>query len=103
MASRDFSTGFVQAYVDVAEGGSGNTPAVPPERYWKRCNRTASGHGRAEEWFAGYRAGAQLAEAECNREFNQVPLSIASPLANQASYQSDGRSAGIAFQRTAGN
>lgn len=77
-----FREGFEQAYVDIAEGGNGTTPAVPPQRYWSRKYRTAAGHARAEEWFEGYRAGVAMAEG--NSQYNRIPLSVST-----VSYQGD--------------
>jgi hypothetical protein len=72
--SRDWAYGYEQAFVDVARGASGATPAVPPRPYWADCYRTAEGHARAQEWFAGYTAGAARA-GECYRPYNVVATS----------------------------
>ncbi|REJ85948.1 MAG: hypothetical protein DWQ34_28015 [Planctomycetota bacterium] len=71
----DFRSGYVQAYVDVAVGGSGEVPPVPPERYWKSCRRDPEGHREAADWFAGYAAGSQRALASTWHAYNQVPTS----------------------------
>ncbi len=57
----DYVHGFEQAFVDVAQGGWGLTPAVPPRRYWGLCHRTAAGKQQACDWLAGYSAGAERA------------------------------------------
>ncbi|MBX3443090.1 MAG: hypothetical protein KF774_11850 [Planctomyces sp.] len=59
--SGDFASGYQQAYVDVALGGSGVTPAVPPRSYWGMADRSAAGHRRVQDWFDGYGAGADEA------------------------------------------
>ncbi|WP_145197180.1 hypothetical protein [Thalassoglobus polymorphus] len=59
--SRDFKSGFRQAFEDVAMGASGEVPPLPPKAYWKEKNRTCNGHARADQWFAGYAAGSQVA------------------------------------------
>jgi hypothetical protein len=59
--SSDYAFGFQQAYVDIAQGGSGMTPVVPPRRYWGDRYRTQAGHAQTQEWFAGYAAGASRA------------------------------------------
>lgn len=69
-----FEEGFEQAYVDIAEGGSGVTPAIPPERYWGFRYRTPQGHTRAQEWFSGYELGANLAEHD-GLKYNTIPTS----------------------------
>lgn len=57
----DYKLGFEQAFVDVSVGASGQVPALPPANYWRSWNRTAEGHARAQNWFAGYAAGATRA------------------------------------------
>ena len=71
--SRDFKDGFCRAYIDIAKGGTGETPPVPPEKYWKAHFRTAKGHEKAQQWFAGYRLGAQWAQADGIPDFNTIP------------------------------
>lgn len=71
----DFRSGYVQAYVDVAIGGSGALPPVPPERYWKACRRDPEGHQKATDWFAGYAAGSQNALGSTWHAYNTVPAS----------------------------
>lgn len=75
LPSADFRDGYRQAFVDVALGGRGQLPAVPPERYWSTCYRTAGGHQRAQNWYAGYAAGASRAGGVCRYQFNDVPAS----------------------------
>lgn len=70
--SFDFKDGYRRAFVDVALGGAGELPAVPPERYWSSCYRTAAGHQRAQAWYAGYVAGAARALAACRYQPNEV-------------------------------
>ncbi len=57
----DFRQGFQQAFMDIANGGSGAVPAVPPPRYWSAPYRTVWGHEKADEWFDGYDAGGDAA------------------------------------------
>lgn len=54
----DFKRGYLQAFVDVANGESGDVPAVPPPRYWNTAYRSAKGRLAADHWFDGYRKGA---------------------------------------------
>ncbi|MCA8996300.1 MAG: hypothetical protein KDA80_04930 [Planctomycetaceae bacterium] len=58
----DFRYGYEQAFVDIALGACGDVPPLPPALYWKEENRTAFGHQRAQEWFAGYAAGSSRAK-----------------------------------------
>ena len=59
--SDHFASGFEEAFVDVARGGSGAVPAIPPPRYWGVRNRSVAGNARAQSWFDGYAAGAEHA------------------------------------------
>ena len=61
--SCDFATGYKQAFIDVWLGADGQVPAAAPSRYWKAKYRTPEGRAQAEEWFAGYAAGASQALA----------------------------------------
>lgn len=61
--SCDFRRGFEQAFRDVALGSDGRVPAFPPAPYWKDGARSPEGHARAQEWFAGYATGAEIAVA----------------------------------------
>jgi hypothetical protein len=72
-AASEFKYGFVQAYVDIALGSDGRPPAIPPERFWKTCNRHPDGHCEAGEWYEGYAAGAQRALGSCWKQYNVVP------------------------------
>ena len=60
--SQDYQEGFIDGYVDYLEGGgTGEPPLLPPRRYWNAAYQTYAGHQAAEQWFAGYRHGAQCA------------------------------------------
>lgn len=66
--SSDYVYGFEQAFIDVAQGGWGLTPAVPPRRYWGLSHRTCEGKQGACEWLDGYAAGAGRAKAMLGNE-----------------------------------
>lgn len=59
----DFERGFRQAYIDIGLGLSGQVPVLPPSRYWRFDRRNDAGRAAAEEWFAGYEAGAEWARS----------------------------------------
>ena len=69
--STDFCNGFRCAYVDVACGGNGAVPPVPPQCYWQASRRHSEGHMKADQWFAGYEAGAQSALSHPESAFRQ--------------------------------
>ncbi len=56
--TEEFEEGFVQAYLDIADGYSGETPAIPSPKYWHAIYRTPEGNARVQHWFEGYRYGA---------------------------------------------
>ena len=58
----DYALGFRDGFVDyVYAGGAGEPPPVPPRKFWNVAWRTPAGAAGAEQWFAGYRHGAQTA------------------------------------------
>lgn len=61
---KDYKRGFVQAFIDVGNGGDGAVPPIPPARYWNAPYRTARGQKVIQWWFDGYRAGAAMAAVE---------------------------------------
>ncbi len=73
--SRDFKYGFQQAFIDVANGGNGTLPAIPPSRYWSAPYRTTWGHNKARNWFEGYQAGANTAKCCAMREAQTIATS----------------------------
>ena len=77
--SKAFRDGYREAYVDIALGESGEVPPVPPEEYWAAHYRTAAGYQEIQEWFTGYKLGAEHAWADGRYEFNQIatPYSLA--------------------------
>ena len=74
--SRDFRYGFQQAYIDIANGGTGALPAIPPPRYWAAPYRTVWGHNKARDWFSGYEAGASAAKCCMPSDTLSVPTSV---------------------------
>lgn len=57
--SADFAAGFVQAYIDLAEGRGPLPPNLPPSRYWQAYYRSCAGEPKIEQWYAGYNAGLE--------------------------------------------
>lgn len=80
--SFDFREGWRQAYIDLAFGADGATPAIPPEKYWKANNRTCPGHERVKDWFAGYEAGVCNARAQGRTDYITIQSSVCRPAAN---------------------
>jgi hypothetical protein len=58
----EYGIGFRDGFVDyVYAGGTGEPPPIPPRHLWNVDFRSEEGHQRAEDWFAGYRHGVQVA------------------------------------------
>ena len=98
-----FREGFTCAYLDLAQGGTGIAPAVPPERYWNCFYRCHKNYGGVADWYAGYQAGVATARESGFCEEPAVALaatvgqgSVVSGAANGGSYgpQEYGGSAG---------
>lgn len=94
--SRDFKYGYQQAYIDIANGGSGALPAIPPARYWAAPYRTTWGHNKARDWFTGYEAGACSAKCCMPANTLSVPTSVYRDCDNRLASGLDGGSFGAA-------
>ncbi len=94
--SRDFKFGYQQAYIDIANGGSGALPAIPPARYWAAPYRTTWGHNKARDWFTGYEAGACSAKCCMPANTLSVPTSVYRDCDNRLASGLDGQSFGAA-------
>jgi hypothetical protein len=74
--STDFGEGFRDGFADyLEEGGNGQPPAVPPFRYRLARYQTPEGYRAIEDWYAGFRAGAEAAHDSGLREVFVLPLS----------------------------
>jgi hypothetical protein len=72
----DFGRGFRAGYYDVANGGNGCPPPLPPQRYWSVRYMSLKGRERTEAWFAGYRYGAMVAQQDGIGTFLELPTSL---------------------------
>ncbi|QDV48614.1 hypothetical protein [Gimesia fumaroli] len=70
--SKAFRKGYQQAYIDIALGDSGEVPPVPPEEYWAAHYRTPQGYLEVQEWFTGYKLGAEHALADGRYDYNNI-------------------------------
>ena len=86
--SKPFRDGYQQAYIDIALGDSGEVPPVPPEEYWAAHYRTPAGYLESQEWFTGYKLGAEHARADGRYEYNEIatPYSLAGWDQSQSGY-----------------
>jgi hypothetical protein len=83
--SRHYYRGFEEGFTDyLKEGGSGEPPPLPPRNYWRLYYQNAEGHQAIQDWFAGFRHGADVARASGVRELVVVPVSSVPPKETQA-------------------
>jgi hypothetical protein len=74
----DWERGFKDGFADyLYAGGTGLPPPVPPRDYWTTAYETEGGHRTVEDWFEGFRHGAQAARNSGYR--NLVTIPTASP------------------------
>ena len=84
--SSHFRNGFEQAFLDIANGYSGNVPAVPPRKYWTAYYRTPPGRERANQWFEGYQLGVEQATQNGFDQLNGIATSaFAGPVQSEIS------------------
>src|SRR5579871_3744226 len=86
--SKDFECGFKEGFADfLYSGGTGAPPPVPPRCYWNFRFETPEGHRAAQNWFAGWRAGAESARESGYRKLVLVEASATLPTAGTQTSQ----------------
>jgi hypothetical protein len=75
--SSDYASGFIQGFVDqVYAGGNAQAPPIPPRKYWRIGYRNPRGRRAVEQWYDGFRHGAQVAKEGGYREEAVIPSSL---------------------------
>lgn len=92
----DFGRGFRKGYFDVANGGTGCPPIIPPQRYWSVKYASPRGHQRTHAWFEGYRYGAVVAEQDGVGIWITLPVSRPAPVSDVPFRPSEGPTPGVA-------
>jgi len=78
--SDDYARGFKSGFADYLDmGGSGEPPVVAPPRYRGWRYQTPQGYQAIQEWFAGYRHGAEAARHSGVRQWITGPTSLRGP------------------------
>ena len=78
-ASRDFENGYVEGFADyLYRGGTGAPPVIPPRGYWHLRFLNHFGKATINEWYEGFRQGAENCKARGLREMWLVPTSLIS-------------------------
>lgn len=71
---REFRRGFIAGYSNVAQGGQGCTPSLPPRYYWSWRYQSAEGQVKVQAWFAGYPLGARAAEEDGVGNYYEIQI-----------------------------
>lgn len=71
----DFGEGFRAGYRDVAAGGDGCPPPLPPRKYWQWKYQSPEGQAKIAAWFSGYPYGAAAAEQQGAGNWREIPVS----------------------------
>lgn len=67
-----YGKGFRAGYRDVAAGGEGCPPMLPPQCYWSVCYQSPAGQAKVQEWFRGYVFGANAARIDGVSDYNTI-------------------------------
>lgn len=82
---KDLRAGFIEGYMDVANGGSGCTPTVVSSDYWGWKYQSGDGQAAVNAWFEGYPLGVKAAEEDGIGFYNQIriqtpPQAVTAPM-----------------------
>lgn len=72
---KHYGKGFRAGYRNVAGGGDGCPPTLPPQCYWSVCYQNPVGQAKVQEWFRGWVYGANAARIDGVADFNQIMTS----------------------------
>jgi len=72
---RHFGKGFRDGYFDVAMGGNGCLPTLPPREYWGSWYQTDRGLSQVKAYFDGHQHGAMGAREYGAADYNSIPTS----------------------------
>ena len=70
-----FGAGFRAGYTDIASGGNGCPPPLPPRKYWGWKYQTPEGQAKVAAWFSGYPYGVRAGEEEQAGEYQNIQVS----------------------------
>lgn len=76
-ASPDYKNGFLEGFSDyLYRGGEGQPPVIPPRGYWNLRFLNQFGKSSVNDWYEGFRQGAQDCKSRGLREMWVVPTSL---------------------------
>lgn len=70
----EFKAGFMEGYMDVANGSNGCIPCVAPSQYWGWKYQSPGGQAAIDAWFAGYPMGVKAAEQDGVGHWSRAPV-----------------------------
>lgn len=76
---KDLRAGFIDGYLEVAEGGGGCTPTVVSSDYWGWRYQCAQGQCSVNAWFEGFPLGVKAAEQDGIGHYNQIRMNMNAP------------------------
>ena len=75
MHADHFEEGFLAGYCDIYEGGDGQTPTLPPKKYWGFQYQSEEGYEMQQAWYAGFEQGAVSAKGDGSSRYRGIQLS----------------------------
>jgi hypothetical protein len=89
---KHYAHGWKQGYIDVAQGGEGCAPPLPPDRYQSCVYQCSEGQAAIRSWYCGYQDGAHAAFSCGVQQFNYIPSPVCSspPPQDMGVYESPG-------------
>lgn len=76
----DYARGWKDGYFDVATGGCGEAPAVPPPAYWSPRFQDSNGRCDVNQYFTGWQSGVICAEKDGRGNFHDIPIRAGAPV-----------------------
>ncbi len=77
--AKHFQRGWKAGYYDVAQGGQGEPPLMPPQTYWSFKYQNAQGAHEIATWYEGFQQGAIAAHHNGVHQFTTIPTSPFEP------------------------
>jgi hypothetical protein len=74
--TEDHRCGFLSGFAEQVYRGAVEPPPLPPDRYRTIPYQTPAGYRAIEEWFAGFRQGVAVAQAEGYRDYVTGPSAL---------------------------
>jgi hypothetical protein len=84
---RALGQGFRDGFQNVASGGTGCPPPLPPRKYWTWKYQTAEGQAKVAAWFEGFAYGASAAEERGAGNFQEIAVSYLIDIQSSPEFQ----------------